>query len=100
VNKSGDNGALYLIDQMLPATPANIPANLPAWARHAVRDGVKDPQRYVENEFGDTIKNAAGPYRTVSTAVNAGADILDLTGSIFERLTRTADQLDAQFPRR
>ncbi len=105
VQDSNNGGALYLVDQMLPGTPANLPANAPAWARHLSQDlaGNKkiDPQTFVTREAGDTFANSvAGPVRSAKTFLGAAGDIGDLTGDLFHNLSNAAAQLDAAYPRR
>jgi hypothetical protein len=97
-----DNADLtYAFAQLLPALPNDLPANLPAWARHLAQDTQKgkpfDPQRFIERESGDAARYAFGPARTIDVAAGAAGDLGDLAGDIFERLTRTADMLDAQY---
>jgi hypothetical protein len=103
VDTSGKTGALYLLDQLLPASPANIPANAPAWSRHLSQDLSAnkkiDPQTFVTREAGDTFKNAAGPLKSLNAATGALGDIYDIGGDIFKQLSSAAYQLDAQFPR-
>lgn len=100
VESSSKTGSLYLIAQLLPATPDNIPANAPAWARHLsndLSDGKKiDPQRFAQREAKDTLSNATGPLKTFNVTTGALGDL----GDIFSRLTNAAAQLDAQYPRR
>ncbi len=99
VDKSSSEGSLYLIEQLLPATPANLPANEPAWARHLSQQLTAhkkiDPQQFITTESGDTLSNAIGISRTIS----AGAGVAGDFGDLLSRLQDTARQLDAAFPR-
>lgn len=118
VEKSSNEGVLYLISQLLPGTPENLPANAPAWARHLSQDltdlqgnpvyksGPRkgqpkqfDPQAFAVREAGDMAQYSVGYLRTGKVGLGALGDLGDLTGDLFADLSRSAAQLDVQYPR-
>lgn len=118
IEKSSKEGVLYLIAQLLPGTPENLPANAPAWARHLSNDltdlqdnpryksGPRkgqpkqfDPQAFVTREAGDMAEYSVGYVRSGKVALGALGDLGDLTGDLFADLTRAAERLDVQYPR-
>lgn len=118
VEKSSKEGVLYLIAQLLPGTPENLPANAPAWARHLSNDltdlkdnpryksGPRkgqpkqfDPQAFATREASDMAEYSIGYVRSGKVALGALGDLGDLTGDLFADLTRSASQLDVQYPR-
>lgn len=95
---------LYAFATLMPAMPNDLPANLPAWARHLSNDVTSgkpiDPQTFLTREATDAAAYAFGPSRSLGVAAGALGDLGDLGTDLMTNLTRAAEQLDAQFPRR
>ena len=90
---------LYLLEMLLPGTPQNLPANLPAWARHIAEDagaGREVTTDTVFRELGDAGRYAFGP-RAFETVGKGVLDIGAMTGDVIENLTRAAAEYDGQF---
>jgi hypothetical protein len=89
---------IYTFAVIMPAMPNDLPANLPAWARHLSQAAASptpiDPQTFMTREATDAAAYAFGPSRTIGVAAGAFGDL----GDIYKRLTDAAAQLDAQFP--
>jgi len=84
---------------LLPGTPGNLPANLPAYARHISEDAAAGREvtgDTVLREVGDTASYAFGPVRGTTTV---GKGVLDLGDDIFATLERAARELDGMTAR-
>lgn len=90
---------VYLVEALVPGSPTNLPAHLPAWARHLSADALSgrkiDPESIAIREAGDMAQYSFGPYRTLSTVLKGLGD----AGDIFAQLTRAAEEYDNVFPR-
>ena len=95
-------GAIYLGNLLLPATPTDFPVNAPAYARHAITGKLGGNGLYrkgdlagrIGGELGDMISNL-GPLRDAKLGLEAGASFIgDAQPPLQDQLDNAAKMLD------